>query len=95
MTDEDLWRLFVQNRERCSREFWVEVENRKAAEILSETNPFWGTAWREIRRWSARSNVVQLTPEEWEARKRRKMFRLISARLSKDSRAGGDTLPLP
>ena len=83
MTDEDLWCLFVHNREHCSHEFWQEVGNRKAAGILSETSRFWGMntalAQRERRRWPAKSNLIELTPEEWQARKRRKMFRVIPA----------------
>jgi hypothetical protein len=31
MCDEDLWWLFLHHRDECSREFWEEVENRKAA----------------------------------------------------------------
>jgi len=83
MTDEDLWCLFVQNREHCSHEFWQEVENRKAAGILSETSRFWGmstvAAQRATRRSTVKSNLIELTPEEWQARKRRKMFRVIPA----------------
>lgn len=41
MSDEDLWWLFLNHREECSREFWEELENRKAAEILSNDSPFW------------------------------------------------------
>lgn len=83
MTDEDLWCVFVQNRAKCSFEFWDEVENRKAAAVLSERSPFWhlNTALeqRHARRWLPKSNVVELTPEEWEARKRRATLRPISA----------------
>jgi len=83
MTDEELWSLFRQNRGNCTYEFWEEVENRKAAAILTECSPFWpmntSLAQRQAARWPAKSNVVQLTPEEWEARKRRNMFRVISA----------------
>jgi hypothetical protein len=83
MSDGDLSLLFVHQREKCSAEFWEEVENRKAAGILPETSPFWrvntNSAQRESRRCLAKSNVIELTPDEWEARKRRKMFRLISA----------------
>ena len=43
MSDEDLWWLFLHHREECSREFWEELENRKAAATLSEDNPFWAT----------------------------------------------------
>jgi hypothetical protein len=83
MTDEDLWRFFVQNRERCSREFWEEVENRKAAGTLSKGSPFW-TMRNKGRYFHTRSsrdnsNLIEVTHEEWEARRRRKMFRLISA----------------
>ena len=41
MSDEDLWWLFLHNREGCSREFWEELENRKAAGTLSKDSPFW------------------------------------------------------
>jgi hypothetical protein len=83
MTDRDLWWFFLQNRELCSSEFWQEVDNRKAVGILSEASPFWNTSvytgrrttWRSI----AKSNIIELTPEEWEARKRRTMFRMIPA----------------
>jgi hypothetical protein len=83
MGDGDLWSLFLHHREECSDEFWQEVENRKAAGILSQGSPFWhlNTALeqRHARRRLAKSSVVELTLEEWEARKRRKMFRVISA----------------
>jgi hypothetical protein len=83
MSDQDLWTLFVHHREECSGEFWEEVENRKAAGTLSEGGPFW-TVRNIGRHFHPRasgdnSNLIQLSREEWEARRRRKMFRLISA----------------
>jgi hypothetical protein len=83
MSDQDLWTLFVHHREECSREFWEEVENRKAAGTLSEGSPFW-TVRNVGRHFHTRgsgdsSNLIELTREEWEARRRRKMFRVISA----------------
>jgi len=83
MGDEDLWWLFLHHREECSREFWEELENRKAAGTLSEDSPFW-TMSNVGRHFHTRgsgdnSNLIELTREEWEARRRRKMFRLISA----------------
>ena len=83
MSDEDLWWVFLNHREECSREFWEELENRKAAGTLSEDSPFW-TMSNVGRRFHTRgsgdnSNLIELTREEWEARRRRKMFRLISA----------------
>jgi len=83
MSDEDLWRLFVNHRKECSREFWEEVENRKAAGILSKESPFWTVS--NLARYfqpqvpDHNSNLIELTREEWEARRRRKMFRVISA----------------
>lgn len=63
----------------CSTRFWKEVENRKAAGILSQSSLFCDTAQRESRVCLPTDNVIELTPEKWEARKRRKKFRLISA----------------
>lgn len=82
MSDEDLWSLFRDHREECSREFWEEVENRKGCWALSEDSPFWtmGNVGRLLHtRGSEKSNLIELTREEWEARRRRKMFRVISA----------------
>ncbi len=83
MTDDDMWWLFLSHREDCSQEFWEELENRKAAGILSKDSPFWtmGNVGRHFhpRGISDSSNLIELTREEWEARRRRKMFRLISA----------------
>ena len=82
MTDQDLWRFFVQHRDLCSCEFWEEVASRKAAGILSQDSPFWtmGNVGRFLlARGSGKSNLIELTREEWEARRRRKKFRVISA----------------
>jgi hypothetical protein len=76
-----MWWLFLSHREECSREFWEELENRKAAGILSKDSPFWamGELARYRRGSGDNSNLIKLTREEWEARRRRKMFRVISA----------------
>jgi hypothetical protein len=83
MSDEDLWWLFLHYRKECSREFWEEVENRKAAGILSNDSPFWTVSnlGRYLQPQAAvkNSNLIELTREEWEARRRRTMFRVISA----------------
>jgi hypothetical protein len=82
MSDEDLWWLFLHHRPECSREFREELENRKAAGIFSKDSPFWTVSnpARYLQPSPAdNSNLVELTREEWEARRRRKMFRLISA----------------
>jgi len=83
MSDGDLWWLFLNHREECSREFWEEVGTRKAAGTLSKGSPFWtmgndGSHFR-TRGSSDNANLIELTREEWEARRRRKTFRLISA----------------
>jgi hypothetical protein len=84
MCDEDLWWLFVNHREECSGEFWEELENRKAAGTLSKDSPFWtmGNVGRHVytRGSGDNSNLIELTREEWEARRRRKMFRAISVK---------------
>src|SRR5215467_7669343 len=83
MSDEDLWWIFLHHRKECSREFWEEVENRKAAGTLSKESPFWAVS--NLARYLQppvpvhKSNLIELTREEWEARRRRRMFRLISA----------------
>jgi hypothetical protein len=83
MSDDDLWWLFLNHREECSHEFWEELESRKAAGTLSKDSPFWAmdaiTRYRHPRSSGSNSNLIQLTPEEWEARRRRKMFRVNSA----------------
>ena len=59
MSEVDLWSLFLHRREECSREFWAEVENRKAAGTLSKDCPFW-----------TMGNVGRLPHVgDWEARK--------------------------
>jgi len=83
MRDEDLWRLFLNHRTECTHEFWDEVARRKAAGTLSKSSPFWamesiGSDFRK-RGFGNTSNVILLSREEWEARRRRKLFRLISA----------------
>jgi hypothetical protein len=59
------------------------VENRKGAGILSDDSPFWTIGklakYPHPRASGDDSNLIQLSREEWEARRRRKMFRLISA----------------
>jgi hypothetical protein len=83
MSDGDLWRLFLYHREECSREFWEEVANQKAAGTSSKGSPFWtmGGVGRYLHTRGAgdNSNLIELSREEWEARRRRKMFRVISA----------------
>jgi hypothetical protein len=83
MRDEDLWWLFLNHGADCKREFWEEVATRKAAGTLSKGSRFWAIEGdgRDFskRRFGNRSNLVVLTREEWEARRRRKLFRLISA----------------
>ena len=83
MRDEDLWWLFLNHRAECKREFWEEVATRKAAGTLSKGSPFWvlGDIARDFRMRSSghHSNLIELTREEWEARRRRGMFRLVSA----------------
>ena len=78
MSDADLWWVFLHHREECSHEFWEELETRKAAGILSKDSPF--RAMSELAKHpSPRGSLIKLTLEEWEARRRRNMFRVISA----------------
>jgi len=83
MSDDDLWWLFLSHPEECSHEFWQELETRKAAGTLSKGSPFWALSkparYRQPRGSGGNSNLIELTREEWEARRRRKMFRVISA----------------
>jgi hypothetical protein len=83
MSDDDLWWLFLNHREECLQEFWGEVEARKAAGILSKNSPFWAmgelAGYRQLRGSGGNSNLIELTREEWEAHRRRKMLRVISA----------------
>jgi hypothetical protein len=83
MSEADLWWVFLHHREECSHEFWEELETRKAAGTLSKDSPFCAMSMLERyphpRGSGGDSNLIKLTPEEWEARRRRKMFRLHSA----------------
>ena len=83
MTDDDLWRLLLDHREERLEEFWEEVKNRKATGTLSRNSPFWTMGeiarYRPPRGSGGNSNLIELTREEWEAHKRRKMFRVLSA----------------
>ena len=83
MSDENMWWLFLNHRAGCSHEFWEEVQNRKAAGTLAKDSPFWTVSnlGRYLQRQAAvkNSNLIELTREEWEARRRQKMFRVISA----------------
>jgi hypothetical protein len=83
MSDDDLWWLLLDHREECLQEFWEEVENRKAAGSLSKNSPFWTMGelarQRQPRGSGGNSNLIELTREEWEAHRRRKMFRVMSA----------------
>ena len=83
MSDDDLWWLFLDHRGKCSQEFWGEVETRKAAGTLSKNSPFWAMGelgrYHQPRGSDGNSNLIELTHEEWEARGRRKMFRVIRA----------------
>ncbi len=83
MSDDDLWWLFLHHREDCLQEFWEELEARKAAGTLSKGSPFWTirnlARYLKSRGSADNSNLIELSREEWEARRRRKMFRLISA----------------
>ena len=83
MSDDDLWWLFLNHREECSHEFWEELETRKAVGTLSKDSPFWTidalARYRNPGGSGGDSNLIKLTREEWEARRRRKMFRVISA----------------
>jgi hypothetical protein len=83
MSDDELWWLFLNHREECPQEFWTEVEARKAAGTLSRNSPFWTMGqlgrYRQPRGSGCKSNLIELTREEWEARRRRNMFRVISA----------------
>jgi|SRR5271170_3360327 len=81
LSEDDLWWVFVYHRQECGHEFWREIENRKAAGILDNASPFWivGESTGHAHKLGfGESKLIELTREEWEARKRRKMFRLIS-----------------
>jgi hypothetical protein len=82
--NDDLRWLFLNGRKECSHEFWEEVETRKAAGSLSRNSPFRTMGdlarYRQPRGSGRNSNLIELTREEWDAHKRRKMMRVISAR---------------
>src|ERR1700730_19213584 len=67
MSDEDLWWLFLNRREECSQEFWEELENRKAAGILSKDSPFWTVSnfarYLQPQGPADDSNLIKLTRE--------------------------------
>jgi hypothetical protein len=83
MSDDELWGLLLDHPHQCLQEFWAEVLTRKAAGTLSKNSPFWtmGNVGRysETRGSDDNSNLIELTREEWEAHRRRKMFRVLSA----------------
>ncbi len=83
MSDGDLLWLFLDHREECLQEFWEEVHTRKAAGTLSRNSPFWAidelAKYPQLRSSGGNSNLIELTREEWEAHRRRKMFRVLSA----------------
>ncbi len=83
MSDDELWGLLLDHPNQCLQEFWREVLARKAAGTLSKNSPFWtmGNVRRyfQTRGCDDNSNLIELTREEWDAHKRRKMFRVMSA----------------
>ncbi|MGA2643659.1 MAG: hypothetical protein ABSF15_03035 [Candidatus Sulfotelmatobacter sp.] len=84
LSDEELWCLLLCHPQECLQEFWKEVKTRKAAGRLAQNSPFWTmselAAYGQPRYSGAgHSNLIEPTREEWEAHKRRKMFRVISA----------------
>ncbi len=84
MSDDDLWWwLLLDHPHQCLQEFWEEVHTRKAAGTLSRNSPFWAidelAKYRQLRSCGGNSNLIELTREEWEAHRRRKMFRVLSA----------------
>ena len=83
MSDGDLLWFFLDHREECPQELWEEVHTRKAAGTLSRNSPFWAidelARYRQPRNSDDNSNLIQLTREEWDAQRRRKMFRVMSA----------------
>jgi hypothetical protein len=83
MSDGDLLWFFVDHRGESLQEFWEEVLTRKAAGTLSKNSPFWAidelAKYRQLRSSGGNSNLIELTREEWEAHRRRKMFRVLSA----------------
>ncbi len=82
MSDDELWGLLLDHPHQCLQ-FWREVKTRKAAGTLSKNSPFWtmgnGGRYFQTRGSDDNSNLIELTREEWEAHRRRKMFRVLSA----------------
>ena len=84
MSDDDLWWwLLLDHPLQCLQELWEEVHTRKAAGTLSRNSPFWAidelAKYRQLRSSGGNSNLIELTREEWEAHRRRRMFRVLSA----------------
>jgi len=83
MSDDDLWWFFLDHPRRCKEEFWAEVGTRRSAGTLSQASPFWSiyevNQRPDSRPVPAVPNVIELTREEWEAHRRRRMFRVLSA----------------
>jgi hypothetical protein len=84
LSNEELWWFLLDHPQQCLQEFWSEVEARKAAGILSNDSPFRTMSdlapYGQPRPSGGRqSNLIELTREEWEAHRRRKMFRVVSS----------------
>ena len=83
LSNEELWWFLLDHPQQCLQDFWKEVEARKVAGILSNDSPLWTMSDLANRQpppsGGGHSNLIELPREEWEARKRRKMFRVISA----------------
>ena len=82
LSNEELWWFLLDHPQQCLQNFWKEVEARKVARILSNDSPLWtmsDLAYHRNPSGGGHSNLIELTREEWEAHKRRKMFRVISA----------------
>src|ERR1700675_3655570 len=85
MSDEELWWTFLQQRKEWSQwlhEFHEEVDARKVAGTLSPSSPLW--AMEAVPSFfptlpEDNNNLIELTSQEWEARRRRKIVRPISA----------------
>lgn len=75
--------IFLDYQQERSREFRQEVEARKAADALSRGSPFWtigNGSSQSLKNESWNKNeLIELTREEWEARRHRKMSRACSA----------------
>jgi hypothetical protein len=84
LSNEELWWFLLDHPQQCLQDFWKEVEARKVAGILSNDSPLWTMSnlapyGQPPTSGGGDSNLIELTREEWEARKRRKMFRVISS----------------